>query len=78
VQVEDAAHADEVARRLGDCAVEQPRLDGELMFPDGSAVAWREWSDWRAARTRAVMVKGLTGAMLRRDAAWCEAEALSA
>ena len=48
------------------------------MFPDGSAVAWREWSDWRAARTRAVMVKGLTGAMLRRDAAWCEAEALSA
>lgn len=68
VQVEDAAHADDVAHRLGDATMEQPRLDGELMFPDGSAIAWREWSDWRAARTRAVMVKRLTGAMLWRDA----------
>ncbi|MDM0107373.1 malonate decarboxylase holo-[acyl-carrier-protein] synthase [Variovorax sp. J22R24] len=69
VQVEDAAHADEVAHRLRGHAVEQPRLDGELMFPDGSAVAWREWSGWRAARTRAVMVKRLTGAMLWHDVA---------
>jgi phosphoribosyl-dephospho-CoA transferase len=69
VQIEDAAQADMVAQRLGDFAMEQPRLDGELMFPDGSAVAWREWSDWRAARTRAVMVKRLSGAMLWRDAA---------
>ena len=42
VHVEDAAQADEVAHRLSHWAVEHPRLDGELMFPDGSAVAWRE------------------------------------
>ncbi|MDM0075431.1 malonate decarboxylase holo-[acyl-carrier-protein] synthase [Variovorax sp. J2P1-59] len=68
VQVEDAAHADGVAHQLGLHAMARPRLDGELMFPDGAAVAWREWSDWRAARTRAVMVKRLTGAVLWRDA----------
>jgi phosphoribosyl-dephospho-CoA transferase len=78
VQVEDAAQADEVAHRLTDWGVEQPRLDGELMFPDGSAVAWREWSGWRATRTRAVMVKGLTGAMLCRDASCLEAASLAA
>lgn len=78
VQVEDAAQADEVAHRLTDWGVEQPRLDGELMFPDGSAVAWREWSGWRATRTRAVMVKGLTGAMLCRHASCLEAASLAA
>jgi phosphoribosyl-dephospho-CoA transferase len=75
VRVEDAAHADDVAHRLGNSAIAQPRLDGELMFPDGSAVAWREWSQWRAARTRAVLVKRLTGAMLLRDASLAALEA---
>lgn len=75
VQVEDAAHADDVAHRLGNSAIAQPRLDGELMFPDGSAVAWREWSQWRAARTRAVLVKRLTGAMLLRNASLAALEA---
>lgn len=40
------------------------RLDGELMFPDGSAVAWREWAAWRAGTTRHCLVKTLLGARL--------------
>ena len=50
----------------------RPRLDGELVFDDGAAVAWREWIEWRAGRARAVLVKRLHGVALQRDAAWCE------
>ena len=32
----------------------RPRLDGELVFGDGAAVAWREWAEWRAGVARAV------------------------
>lgn len=71
VAVEGAAHADAVVRALGSFEALQPRLDGELMFGDGAAVAWREWAEWRAGRARAVMVKRLDGLCLHRDAAWC-------
>ncbi len=37
------------------------RLDGELVFPGGAAVAWREWQAWREGRTRALLVKRLHG-----------------
>jgi phosphoribosyl-dephospho-CoA transferase len=49
----------------------QLRLDGELLFRDGAAVAWREWIEWRAGRARAVLVKRLHGVALERDTAWC-------
>lgn len=71
VAVEGAAHADAVVRALASFEAPQPRLDGELMFGEGAAVAWREWAEWRAGRARAVMVKRLDGASLHRDAAWC-------
>jgi phosphoribosyl-dephospho-CoA transferase len=45
----------------------KPRVDGELIFPDGSAVAWREWLQWRAGRTRSLLVKDTTGASLHLD-----------
>ena len=48
------------------------------MFADGTAVAWREWIEWRAGRTRAVLVKRLTGAALRLDIAWCEGARMAA
>jgi phosphoribosyl-dephospho-CoA transferase len=48
------------------------RLDGELLFPDGRAMAWREWQPWRSGRTRAILCKTLQGAALR----WADAHAL--
>ena len=71
VAVEGAVHADAVVRALGSFDTPHLRLDGELLFGDGAAVAWREWSEWRAGRARAVMVKWLDGVCLHRDAAWC-------
>ena len=37
------------------------RLDGELMFADGSAVAWREWLAWRSGRVKTLLVKSIGG-----------------
>ncbi|NML16484.1 malonate decarboxylase holo-[acyl-carrier-protein] synthase [Azohydromonas caseinilytica] len=42
------------------------RIDGELVFPDGAAVAWREWDAWRAGRSRAVLVKRLHGVSMEQ------------
>lgn len=72
VSVGGAAHADAVAHVLHSFGSTQPRLDGELVFSDGAAVAWREWIEWRAGRTRAVMVKRLDSVSLQREAAWCK------
>ncbi|MBT2302101.1 malonate decarboxylase holo-[acyl-carrier-protein] synthase [Variovorax paradoxus] len=72
VAVEGAAHADAVAHVLRSFGAVRPRLDGELLFGDGAAVAWREWIEWRAGRARAVMVKRLDGVTLQRDTVWCE------
>lgn len=61
IGVEGAAVADEVAAALQQHAPPGLRLDGELVFADGGAVAWREWAAWRAARSRALLVKRLHG-----------------
>ena len=57
-------HADEVARALATASWAGPRLDGELLFPDGAAIAWREWSDYRQGRASQVLVKRLRGVAL--------------
>lgn len=44
-----------------DTLFSHPRLDGEIVFPDGDAVAWREW----AAGPSQVLCKGHGGASLR-------------
>ncbi|MES2185351.1 MAG: malonate decarboxylase holo-[acyl-carrier-protein] synthase [Pseudomonadota bacterium] len=46
-----------------------PRLDGELVFPGGAAVAWREWAAWRAGEAAAVLVKRRDGVALARSLA---------
>jgi phosphoribosyl-dephospho-CoA transferase len=62
--VADADEADAAVALLQRHAPTRPRLDGELVFPDGGAVAWREWEAWRAGRSRALLVKRLHGAAL--------------
>ncbi len=74
VAVDGVAQADAVAYLLHRFAASSLRLDGELVFGDGAAVAWREWIDWRAGRVRAVMVKRLHDVALRRDVDWCGEE----
>lgn len=66
VAVHDAAQADAVAALLGtfDEGGSTPRLDGELLFPGGRAVAWREWRTWRSGGCRSILVKTLTGQLL--------------
>lgn len=64
IAVDDAAHADTVASLLQGFAARRPRLDGELVFDDGSAVHWREWLAWRSGQAHGVLVKRLNGAAL--------------
>lgn len=72
--VDGAEQADAVAQCLAATTQNRPRLDGELVFVDGAAVAWREWAAWRAGRTRHLLVKRLTGASLERSLAFVGAE----
>ena len=62
--VTSAAHADAVAQRLASAAWSGPRLDGELLFPDGAAIAWREWHGHRQGGAAQVLVKRLHGVAL--------------
>ena len=66
--VGSAAQADEVVRLLADLAWSGPRLDGELLFPDGAAIAWREWRTHRQGRAARVLVKRLHGVALESPA----------
>jgi phosphoribosyl-dephospho-CoA transferase len=51
------------------------RLDGELLFPDGAGVAWREYAAWRVGRARTVLVKRIDAVEMAAALdmpAWCE------
>jgi phosphoribosyl-dephospho-CoA transferase len=67
--VESSVRADAVARVLATAAWTGPRLDGELLFPDGAAVAWREWLAHREGRSARVLVKRLHGVALEAPGA---------
>ncbi|MBS0454595.1 MAG: malonate decarboxylase holo-[acyl-carrier-protein] synthase [Proteobacteria bacterium] len=71
VGVEGIMHADAVAHVLQTFSAPGLRLDGELVFSDGAAVAWREWNAWRRGHANAVIVKHLGGPTIQRDLAWC-------
>ena len=70
VSVLDADQADAVAACMQVFSNEQVRLDGELMFGDGAAVAWREWLAWRAGRVKGLLVKTIDGSSLVHSPAW--------
>jgi phosphoribosyl-dephospho-CoA transferase len=47
------------------------RLDGEFVFPDGDAVAWRELASAARGTADRVLVKSRSGARLVGFDAWC-------
>lgn len=68
--VSGPTQADAAAACLESASSELPRLDGELMFDDGAAVAWREWLTWRAGRVKSLLVKTLSGSCLVHSQGW--------
>ena len=70
LSVDDGAAADAVVAVLQRARITAPRLDGELVFPEGSAVAWREWSAWRAGQVDRILVKRLQGVAMEAGDAW--------
>jgi phosphoribosyl-dephospho-CoA transferase len=59
VEVPDREMAAAVARALN--ALQLPiRVDGELAFPDGSAIAWREYLQWVEGKVGRMLAKSRT------------------
>jgi phosphoribosyl-dephospho-CoA transferase len=48
------------------------RIDGDLEFPDGASVNWREWIDALRGNTRGVLVKTMDGVEIRPTASLFE------
>jgi phosphoribosyl-dephospho-CoA transferase len=69
VAVGDVAAADAAAALMASFALAPPRLDGELMFADGTAVAWREWLEWRSGRAAQILLKRIADVRLVSDLA---------
>jgi phosphoribosyl-dephospho-CoA transferase len=76
--VPDAGSADAVAACLHRFDWEGPRIDGELLFPGGSAVAWREWLQWRLGAVDRILVKRLHGVELEQGLGWLGQSAVAA
>jgi phosphoribosyl-dephospho-CoA transferase len=70
LSVADLEQADAAAACLQSASGKLPRLDGELMFEDGSAVAWREWLTWRAGRVKSLLVKSIASSALVHSREW--------
>jgi phosphoribosyl-dephospho-CoA transferase len=70
VDVGSAAQADRVGAVLRDADTGPLRIDGELVFDDGAAVAWREWLQLRSGQTERILVKRLASTTLEDASAW--------
>ena len=77
LSVSDLAQSDAAAACLQAAPGVLPRLDGELMFDDGSAVAWREWLAWRSGRVKSLLVKTIGGGSLVHSRGWQGAAAFA-
>jgi len=64
IPVADLETANRAAALLAASPDDGRLLDGELCFPDGRAVAWREWWRWSQGASRVVLFKSLDGATL--------------
>ena len=69
VEVGSRSIADAAAALLQQARFDK-RLDGELLFADGSAVAWREWVQWRSGRGASLLVKRLASVAMENPLAW--------
>ena len=82
IAVNDPSQADAAARSLQAFECKALRLDGELVFTDGQACAWREWLAWRQgpeAQGKSLLLKSLSGARLvQTQALACLSEFLEA
>jgi len=72
VPLRDARSADDAERLMASFAADTLRLDGELVFPDGSALAWREWRPWRSGQVQHVLLKRIDGVLLAQGTQWLE------
>ncbi len=74
LSVQEAVHADavcDVLHRLEPTQLNQRmRVDGELIFPDGTAIAWREWSHMRQGHMSEVLIKRIEGCRLVAANRW--------
>jgi phosphoribosyl-dephospho-CoA transferase len=71
LSVRDADIADRIASVLDRFKWKGPRIDGELLFPNGDGVAWREWLQWRRGGVSRIMVKRLHGVAMEEGLQWC-------
>ncbi|HEX6704806.1 MAG TPA: malonate decarboxylase holo-[acyl-carrier-protein] synthase [Albitalea sp.] len=77
VAVAGVEGADAAATLLQAFPAGRARLDGELVFEDGAAVAWREWLAWRGGHARALLVKRIDGCSLSRTPGSCTPSAVT-
>ena len=73
VDIDSPRQADAAVAMLKRVPFSTPRLDGELVFSHGRAVAWREWAKWRAGGTTQLLIKDLHGATLENGHGWAVA-----
>jgi phosphoribosyl-dephospho-CoA transferase len=76
LQVRDVDQADEAAQLVSALTVPHTRIDAELSFPDGRAVAALEWQRWRQGRVSQILVRSLRAVTLQAAPQW-EAPCLS-
>jgi len=75
--VRDLAQADGAVTRLQAGELGPIRVDGELVGPDGAAVAWREYGAWRAGRSPGLLLKRLDSAAVEHQVAWPVGDAVA-
>ena len=64
LSVSDGKQADAAAECLRQFTSETVHVDGEIMFNEGAAVAWREWLSWRSGGVKGLLIKTLDACSL--------------
>jgi phosphoribosyl-dephospho-CoA transferase len=82
LHVSNSKQADSVVQSVAKLNWINPRIDGEIAFANGDAVAWREWQNWRLklaldshagnAKRNEILVKRIHGAALESGTEWLE------